>query len=102
MPSRAVHGVAFAGKKLDMKVGQLPGKKRVPCSFLPETESLHLKMDDWNLEYDPFLLGFRPMFRGRMLNFQGVYRRWSPPNLLREDALGEVVHPVRVWPFPAW
>lgn len=66
MPSRAVHGVAFAGKKLDMKVGQLPGKKRVPCSFLPETESLHLK----RLDADDKTIRRIVSFGGRMASFQ--------------------------------
>ena len=51
---------------------------------LPETKSLHLKMDDWNLEYDPFLLGFRPIFRGLAVTFgEGIYclSRPNPPDL---------------------
>ena len=40
VPSRAVHGVAFAGKKLDMKVGEAVGKtgrKRVVAGFSTST-----------------------------------------------------------------
>ena len=38
-------------------------------STLPETNSLHLKMDGWNTS---FLLG-RPIFRGFCCQFQGGY-----------------------------